>query len=256
MGKKFYAVRKGMVTGILDTWDECRDSVHGYPGAEYKSFGTRSEAETYLNLGRSCAGKQVEAGSVLPSGRAEKVRSGGAEKVRCGGRRRIKADGETAARRKASAGSEEVKRSSEGELVAYVDGSYHAGTKEFSYGVVLLMEEEELCFSEKMADAELAAMHNVAGEIKGAEAAMRYALENGYRKIVIYHDYEGISKWCLGLWKTNKEGTKAYKAFYDSIKGRLDVKFVKVTGHSNDKYNDMADELAKGALGIGTNSVL
>ena len=29
-----------------------------------------------------------------------------------------------------------------------------------------------------------------------------------------------------------------------------EVHFVKVKGHSNDKYNDMADQLAKKALGI------
>ena len=70
-------------------------------------------------------------------------------------------------------------------------------------------------------------MHNVAGEIKGAEAAMQYAIDEGIRRIIIYHDYEGIAKWCLGEWKTNKEGTLAYKKFYDSIKDQVDVKFVK-----------------------------
>ena len=31
---------------------------------------------------------------------------------------------------------------------------------------------------------------------------------------------------------------------------KLDISFVKVRGHSGDKYNDMADELAKKAAGI------
>lgn len=136
------------------------------------------------------------------------------------------------------------------ELTAYVDGSYNSLTEEFSYGVVILKDGEELKFNEKMSDKELASMRNVAGEIKGAEAAMRYAVENGYESIAIYHDYEGIARWCLGDWKTNKGGTKAYKAFYDSIKDKLYVRFVKVKGHSNDKYNDMADMLAKEALGL------
>ena len=133
-------------------------------------------------------------------------------------------------------------------LVAYVDGSYYKG--QFSYGMVILNGDEELHYGEKVDDSDLAQMHNVAGEIKGAEAAMRYAIDNGYDSIRIYHDYEGIARWCLGEWKTNKEGTKAYKAFYDSIKDKLNVKFIKVKGHSNDKYNDLADMLAKKALGI------
>lgn len=136
-------------------------------------------------------------------------------------------------------------------LTAYVDGSYHSGSGEFSYGVVILRDGEEICFQEKLSDPDLAAMHNVAGEIKGAEAAMRYALEHGYHEISIYHDYEGIAKWCTGEWKANKSGTQAYKAYYDSICGQLQVHFQKVKGHSGDKYNDMADRLAKEALGIG-----
>ncbi len=129
--------------------------------------------------------------------------------------------------------------------IAYVDGSYNVSTKEFSYGVVFIAKGKEIEFSQKGENEELALMRNVAGEIKGAEAAMRYALENQYKKLTIYHDYEGISKWCQGAWKTNKEGTIAYKRYYDSIKRDLEIQFVKVKGHSNDKYNDRADALAK-----------
>lgn len=135
-------------------------------------------------------------------------------------------------------------------VIIYVDGSYNVATQEFSYGMVVLQEDSEECFSCKYDDKELSSMHNVAGEIKGAEAAMRYALDKGIPKIAIYHDYEGIAKWPLGEWKTNKEGTKAYKAFFDEASKQIEIKFVKVAGHSNNKYNDMADRLAKDALGI------
>lgn len=135
-------------------------------------------------------------------------------------------------------------------LVAYVDGSYHAADGRFSYGMVLLKNGEPLTFCKDFTDEELAGMRNVAGEIKGAEAAMRYAVEQGYTKLYIYHDYEGIAKWCQGAWKTNKEGTKAYKAYYDSIQDRLQVVFVKVAAHTGDTYNEMADKLAKEALGL------
>ncbi|MDE6568879.1 MAG: reverse transcriptase-like protein [Lachnospiraceae bacterium] len=149
-------------------------------------------------------------------------------------------------------GSHEQQKMAGGEntLVAYVDGSYYSATGEFSYGVVILYNGLEYYFNEKMSDPELAAMHNVAGEIKGAEAAMRYAVEHGYSQITIYHDYEGIARWCTGDWKANKSGTQAYKAYYDSISDRLQVRFEKVKGHSGDKYNDMADRLAKQALGL------
>lgn len=132
----------------------------------------------------------------------------------------------------------------------YVDGSYNSATGEFSYGMVVLSDDGEEKYNCKFDDKELAAMHNVAGEIKGAEAAMQYAIDHQIPSIAIYHDYEGIAKWCLGQWKTNKEGTKAYKAFYDMASTKVKIRFVKVAGHSNDKYNDMADALARQALSI------
>lgn len=48
MAKKFYAVRKGKKTGIFETWDDCKDAVSGYPGAEYKGFQTLAEARQFL----------------------------------------------------------------------------------------------------------------------------------------------------------------------------------------------------------------
>lgn len=48
MAKKVYAVKKGRETGIFSTWEECKQKVHGYPGAQYKSFPTLKEAQDYL----------------------------------------------------------------------------------------------------------------------------------------------------------------------------------------------------------------
>ena len=134
--------------------------------------------------------------------------------------------------------------------VAYVDGSYHVGTGEFSCGAVLFWNGEELHFSQKFTDTELAQMRNVAGEIKGAETVLTYCMEHDVPAVTIYHDYEGVAKWATGEWKTNKDGTKAYRAFCLEAAKRLRFSFVKVKGHSGDKYNDLADRLAKDALGI------
>ena len=135
-------------------------------------------------------------------------------------------------------------------LTAYVDGSYTGGN-EFGCGVVIIENDEVThTISEKKIDADLAEMRNVAGEITAAKIAMEYATNKGYKAITIYHDYKGIADWCTGEWKAKKAGTKDYKAFYDSIKDKLTVTFVKVTGHSGNKYNDLADKLAGEAIGI------
>ena len=38
--KKFYVVWEGRKTGILESWKECTESIHGFKGAKYKSFKT------------------------------------------------------------------------------------------------------------------------------------------------------------------------------------------------------------------------
>ena len=136
------------------------------------------------------------------------------------------------------------------EAVAYVDGSYRDDTSEFSYGAVIFHKGQEIRLSDKSSDPALADMRNVAGEIKGAEASMRYAINNGIKRLTIYHDYEGIAKWCTGDWKANKEGTISYREFYRSISASVDITFQKVKGHSGVTFNELADQLAKEALGI------
>lgn len=214
--KKFYAVKQGRKTGMFLTWDDCKKQVMGYPGAIYKSFGTREEAEAYLGV----TGAQTD-----------------------------QKDREAGITRSVSSGNDKSENT-ENAVEIYVDGSYHAATKEFSYGMVVLVDGKEEKFSQKMTDPELAQMRNVAGEIKGSEAAMQYALDHKIPSIIIYHDYQGIASWCNGDWKANKPGTIAYRDFYREASRKIKIQFRKVKGHSNDKYNDMVDQLAKEALGI------
>ena len=47
--QKYYAVKKGNVTGVFESWAECELACKGYSGADYKSFFKKEEAEAYLN---------------------------------------------------------------------------------------------------------------------------------------------------------------------------------------------------------------
>lgn len=206
----YYAVRIGKTPGIYKTWEDCKAQVIGYKGAIYKGFAEKQDAEDFLRGGLSASSTDA-----------------------------------------ASDNDENPQvEPSDSEITAYVDGSFSSG-KSFGCGCIILKDGEVIAeISKAYEDEELATMRNVAGEIKASELAMQYALDNGYTSLSIYHDYQGIASWCLGEWKTNKAGTIAYKQFYDDIKDKLKVHFIKVKGHSGDEYNEMADGLAKKALGI------
>lgn len=68
--------------------------------------------------------------------------------------------------------------------------------------------------------------------------------------MILYFDYEGIEKWCIGVWKINKEGIIVYKNFYDSIKNKFNVKFIKVKVYFGNKYNEEVDKLVKKVIGV------
>lgn len=210
MAQKFYAVRKGHKSGIYETWAECKAQVIGFSGAVYKSFLTLNEAKQYMEIGTK---REVED----EMNKSNPLNSVNVDSC---------------------------------QAVAYVDGSYDLKTKRFSCGVVMFHEDKEHHLSESYDNAELAEMRNVAGEIKGAEKAMQFCLERDIKSLNIYHDYEGVAKWCTGEWQAKKAGTKAYKSFYNLASQKIQIQFIKVKGHSGDKYNELADQLAKKALGI------
>ena len=132
-------------------------------------------------------------------------------------------------------------------LIAYVDGSYRHEDKSYSYGVALYDEGEVIWEDSRRFQGEMASMRNVAGEILGTRVAMERALETGHDTLLLHYDYAGIEHWAKGEWKCNKKGTIDYKAFYDSIQGRLKVHFVKVEAHTGVEGNERADTLAKEA---------
>ncbi len=43
--KKYYVVWEGVNPGVYDSWASCQLQIKGYPGAKYKAFKTKAEAE-------------------------------------------------------------------------------------------------------------------------------------------------------------------------------------------------------------------
>lgn len=220
MAVKYYAVKIGKTPGVYMKWEECKAMVHGFPGAVYKSFPTREEAERFVqqaDAGRKQAGRTAS-GAVRGQKAEASVRSVGDVMP---------------------------------ENYAFVDGSYNAAKKIYGYGGFLMHGGSKEVLQGAGEDAEMASMRNVAGEVLGSMAAVEKALELGLPELTIYYDYMGIEMWADGSWKRNKKGTTAYHDYIASVRDRITLHFVKVRGHSGVAGNEEADRLAKEAVGIG-----
>lgn len=139
---------------------------------------------------------------------------------------------------------------SEESINIYVDGSYLASTGDYSYGLVAIKNDRVIYEDCSQGYEEAAVMRNVAGEILGAMKAVEWAHNQGYSRVYIYYDYSGISEWVTGTWSRKNDFTKRYHDYMKTMQEFIDIKFVKVKGHSGDKWNDYVDKLAKQALGI------
>lgn len=51
--KKFYVVWVGAKPGVYDNWKDCQSQIIGFPGAKYKSFTSKANAETAYKQGHS-----------------------------------------------------------------------------------------------------------------------------------------------------------------------------------------------------------
>jgi ribonuclease HI len=154
--------------------------------------------------------------------------------------------------------------------ITYTDGSFKQSTKEASYGVVKLLEENKSGLYEEFTDRKYSYKEysgkfpegsNNIGELQG----LKFAIENFSNKkyqIIISDSEYGIKcfrEWYY-TWKDNNFKNYAKKIIankdliiqiYDLIKrsGKI-VIFKWVKGHSTNSVNELCDELAKKVLSI------
>lgn len=72
--KKYYVVWHGNNPGIYDSWADCQLQINGFPGAVYKSFKSRAEAEAaYSSVASDFVG-QGKSGKAKPKQISEAAR--------------------------------------------------------------------------------------------------------------------------------------------------------------------------------------
>ena len=221
--KKIYAVRKGREKGLFTSWEDCKKSVDGFTGAEYKSFTNIAEAQTYL-YGKSGIAAQVKNTEKVAKDKDIQAVSGMSDNAQSVNNRPDK-------------------------IVAYVDGSFDVKLQKYAFGCILLLPDgRHFEKSGSGNEPESLAIRNVAGEMLGAMYAALWACKNEFKALDIYYDYAGIEKWAVGDWKAKNTLTQKYAAFMQKYQKLMTISFIKVAAHTGDYYNEQVDQLAKAAL--------
>lgn len=132
-------------------------------------------------------------------------------------------------------------------IVIYVDGSYCKAGKINGIGCVM-MKNNKICntISKQTKGNDL---WNVGAEIESALTAVNWAIDNGYKEVVINYDYLGIEMWVNGSWNANNHITASYARKMRELKQQIQINFIKVKAHSGNEFNELADALAKQAIG-------
>lgn len=131
-------------------------------------------------------------------------------------------------------------------IIAYVDGSFDKDKRLCGSGIVFLndTEDEKATAMIDFATDDKYNMWNIQGECEACIKAIEVAIDKGCSEIHVYHDYQGISSWAKKEWKAKNDYTKGYVKRFDELQNKIKVEFVKVKGHSKNKWNDAADKLA------------
>lgn len=143
-------------------------------------------------------------------------------------------------------------------LHAYVDGSYNSSDGRYSYGVVCVKNNiVEYIESNAEKDTSEKNIRQIAGELNGAVKAVEYALKQKEKKVVLFHDYEGIAHHATGAWDRKEESSMTYyDRMQELMNSGIEVIFVKVDSHTGDLFNELVDEKCKECLGIASDKVV
>lgn len=131
-------------------------------------------------------------------------------------------------------------------LEVYVDGSFNALKEQYGWGFVLVNNGESISTGKGTGhNASYIGNHQVAGEIISVIEGVKRAIYKGYKNVCVVYDYEGVEKWMTGDWQAKSKIAQAYIYYMIELQKKIDISFKKVKAHSGNKFNDIADKLAK-----------
>jgi ribonuclease HI len=143
-------------------------------------------------------------------------------------------------------------------LDLYTDGSYFKNKPNTTYGGIVIVNKDtnELLEVRRVLTCkpEFTKMNNAGGEVIAAWIGMFNASSLCNKEedstIRVFYDYKGVREFLSGgSYVAGKSGNLQYVHAFNLIKKnnpKIKFDFIKVKSHSGNRYNDLADSIAKG----------
>ncbi len=209
--KKFYAVKKGIKPGVYLSWSETEVQVKGFPGAKFKGFATKTDAQNWLENETSS-----QPGKYLPK----------------------------------ASGVQVMPEVQHGEVIVYTDGGALNNPGPGGYGVVLLTPEgkKELSGGFQFTTnnrMELFACIVALRELKGDSSKIQLYSDSSY--VVNGMSKGWVRKWHSNGWlKSDRKPVLNQDLWAEllSLSECMNIEFNWVKGHAGNPLNDRCDKLA------------
>lgn len=244
MKKKFYLIYSNKGLKMLDNWDDCKKLTKGIKGVLYKSFED-CESEEMIRWFISKIVKEpidikekleVELKNLfeLSNVDLQEYYSEMDNLIEMNDIEDLK---------------QYLDELSKTTTIAFVDGSYKEDTNEYSYGLCVV-NHDKVIYEDSKKFLDTNGQRQINGELQAAILAIKYAIDNNFETIHIAYDYIGIKDFPVSDWKCKYQETQTYKDQMKEYMKKINIVFIKIPAHTNFKFNEYADELAKKVLGI------
>lgn len=232
--KKHYAIYyPDGKSRILNSWEKTLKAVKGVKGIHYKSFDSIEKCQTWL----SCFENSIPETETLSRDDPYTLR--------------LYVDG-SFSNRSLYAGFGWVIVQNE-TIIEQKSGKtpYHAQSRNIDgelYGVINALNS----FERINKPEQISEIYNFQDKTKLGHETIKTNLPalkyNAFffKTIIMFYDYAGIREWALGTWQSKSGVANQYRI--DIEKYLPFLKWRKVKSHSNNRWNDIADKLAKKAL--------
>ena len=138
-------------------------------------------------------------------------------------------------------------------VIIYTDGACSGNPGPGGYGAILMYEnnKKEISGGSKQTTNNIMEITAVVEALRLLKFACDVDVYSDSSYVVNAIEKKWIEKWQRNGWKTSSKEPVKNKELWEELDlliKKHNVKFIKVKGHSDNKYNNRCDELARNAI--------